>query len=283
MDGLTGKITFGKEVSKLEAGGFVLTETFHSPSLVLPRHDHEYPNVNFTINGSFRETIGRRPQECFASSLLIKPAGEVHSNKYGAKGAHCLIIEVPQGRLESFCPLSDLFGKPKHIENAFLAFSAMNVYRELHAPGGPSSLLVEGLVLELLAHASRVEPCHSQAPPKWLENARRLIHERFAEQLSLSILAERVGIHPSHLARSFRKFYGCSVGNYMIRLRVDHTMKELRNCDKSLSEIATESGFYDQSQFSNVFRRLLGVTPSQYRISARNGNIYPNMRRSSKT
>jgi quercetin dioxygenase-like cupin family protein len=112
MDGSTGKITFGKELYKLEAGGFVLTETVHSPSLVLPRHDHEYPNINFTIRGSFRETIGRRPQECCASSLLVKPAGEAHANEYGDKGAHGLIIEVPDRRLDSSGTMSSLFEEP---------------------------------------------------------------------------------------------------------------------------------------------------------------------------
>lgn len=282
MNGSIGKISFGKEVNKLEAGGFVLTETIHSPSLVLPRHDHEYPNINFTIRGSFRETIGHRPQECCASSLLIKPAGEAHANEYGTDGAHCLIIEVPNRRLESFRPLSSLFEKPGHIENAFLSFAAMNVYRELHASGGPSPLLIEGLVLELLAHTAKVEPGRSTRP-EWLDKARRIMHERFTEQLSLSVVAENVGIHPSHLARSFRRFYGCSVGGYLIRLRVAYAMKELHEFDKPLSEIASEAGFYDQSQFTNLFGRRLGITPSQYRLASRSGNVNTNKHRFSKT
>ena len=283
MKETTGNITFGREISKFEVEGFVLTETVHSPSLVLPRHDHELANINFTINGSFRETFGRRPQECCASSLLIKPAAEVHANEYGAKGAHCLIIELPARRLESFRAISSLFEKPEHIENAFLACVAMNIYRELHASGGPSPLLIEGLVLELLAHAGRLQPSGRLATSAWLDDARRLLHERFAEQLSLSSVAEQIGIHPSHLARSFRKRFGCSVGTYINSLRIEYAMRELHRCDKSLCEIATNAGFYDQSQFTNVFKRRLGVTPSSYRIAARSGNAIPNRHRLSKT
>ena len=282
MKGAIGRITFGKELSRFEVGGFVLTETFHSPSLILPRHDHEHANINFTIDGSFRETIGRRPQECCASSLLIKPPGEVHANKYGAKGAHCLIIEVPHRRLESFRPLSSLFEKPDHVENAFLAGVAMRVYRELHVAGGPSTLLIEGLALELLALAARAEPWRKNTT-RWLDDVRRLLHERFAERLSLSTVAEHFGIHPSYLARSFRKRYGCSVGTYIHSLRIEYAMRELHNFDRPLSEIAANAGFYDQSQFTNVFKRRLGVTPSQFRIALRSGHTVPNRNRLSKT
>jgi AraC family transcriptional regulator len=283
MKETTSQITFGKEISKLEAGDFVLTETFHSPSLILPRHEHEHANVNFTITGSFRETIGRHPQECRASSLLIKPAGEAHANEYGRKGAHCLIIEVPRRRLESFRPLSGLFEKPDHIENAFLACVAMRVYRELHASGGPSPLLIEGLVLELLALAAKVEPCLRNRSPRWLDDVSRLLHERFTSQLSLSTVAEHIGIHPSYLARSFRERYGCSVGTYINSLRIEYAMRELQHFDRPLSEIAAIAGFYDQSQFTNVFKRQLGMTPSQYRTAARSGNKIPNKHRLSKT
>jgi AraC family transcriptional regulator len=283
MKATTSQITFGKEISKVKAGDFVLTETFHSPSLILPRHDHEHANVNFTITGTFRETIGRRPQECGASSLLIKPAGEVHANEYGRRGAHCLIIEVPHRRLESFRPLSDLFEKPDHIENTFLARIAMSVYRELHASGGPSLLLIEGLVLELLALAARVEPCRRNSSPRWLDDVRRLLHERFTSPLSLSTLAQHFGIHPSYLARSFRERHGCSVGTYINSLRIEYAMQELHHFETPLSVIAANAGFYDQSQFTNVFKRQLGITPYRYRTAVRSGDRIPNKHRLSKT
>ncbi len=73
-------ITFGEELKKLEIAGFVLTETFHLPSVILARHAHECANINLTLKGSFREVIGNRPQECDRASLLIKPAGEYHAN-----------------------------------------------------------------------------------------------------------------------------------------------------------------------------------------------------------
>jgi quercetin dioxygenase-like cupin family protein len=86
-----GQITFGKEISSINLNGFILTETFHEPRLVLPRHDHECANINLTLAGSFRETVGKHPQECESASLLVKPPGESHGNKYGLNGAHCLI------------------------------------------------------------------------------------------------------------------------------------------------------------------------------------------------
>jgi AraC family transcriptional regulator len=276
-------ITFGEEICKFEAGDFTITETLHSSFLLLPRHDHELANLNFTINGSFRETIGRRPQECGPSSIVVKPAGEAHADKYGASGAHSLIIEVPSRLVNTHPQLSDLFESPGHIRNTFLARIAMKLYGECRATDEPSLLLIEGLILELLAHAARLDSNRLESSPEWLDNVRRILHERFTEPLSLSIVADQVGIHPSHLARSFRKRFGCSVGVYINSLRIEYAMRELLRADKPLSEIAGKAGFYDQSQFSNAFRRFLGVTPSKYRLAAQSCNAVPKKLQIAKT
>nr|MDQ3818165.1 hypothetical protein [Acidobacteriota bacterium] len=71
MKNSLGRITFGQQIGQLNVGGFVLTETFHEPRLILLRHDHECANINLTLDGSFRETVGSRPQECEAGSFLV--------------------------------------------------------------------------------------------------------------------------------------------------------------------------------------------------------------------
>lgn len=261
----TRPITSGKVISRLEAGGFILTETLHAPFLEIKRHDHERANINFTIGGSFRETIGSKPQECVPTSILVKPEGAPHADIYGPAGAHCLIIEVAGHRLNADRQISNFFDRSVHIRNTFLASIAMNVYREIHSSAGPSLLLIEGLLLELVSLAARSAAADPGQPPRWLSDARDLLHQRFAERLSLSVVAERVGIHPAHLARMFRKMYGCSVGEYIVRLRIEHATQELHRCEFPLSEVATRSGFYDQSQFTNVFKRQTGMTPSEYR------------------
>jgi AraC-like DNA-binding protein len=72
-----------------------------------------------------------------------------------------------------------------------------------------------------------------------------------------------------HLARAFREHYGCSIGEYVRRLRIEAACEELSRANKPLSAIAAAAGFYDQAHFTNVFKAHVGVTPGQFRAFRR--------------
>jgi len=278
MTGKYSSITFGEELKKLEVGGFVLTQTYHPPNLVLPRHDHECANINFTIKGSFREIFGSHPQEAIASSILVKPAGEHHANQYGAAGAHGFIIEVLPGKLEIIHRFSKLFDAPSHIRGGLLPTLAKKIYREFCSMNGAAAeLMIEGLVLEMLAEATRreIKLSSSATPPRWLREARDFLRANFAERVSLSKVAAVVDINPTYLARMFRKFYGCAVGEYVRRLQLECAARELSKSNRTLAEISAATGFYDQSHFTNAFKLYTKLTPTEFRAFARNGNVRP--------
>jgi AraC family transcriptional regulator len=76
-------------------------------------------------------------------------------------------------------------------------------------------------------------------------------------------------VHPVTLARAFRRSFGCTVGEYLRRLRIERATEQLAGGDTPLAEIALAAGFADQSHFSNVFRRRTGMSPSAFRRAAR--------------
>jgi len=263
-------ITFGKQLKKLEIGGFILTETFHEANLALSRHDHECANINFTIKGSFREVFGTRPQEATASSILIKPAGEHHANQYGGDGALGFIIEVLPHKLEVIRRFSKLFDSPAHIRGGLLSALAGKIYKEFQTINKPASeLMIEGLILEMLAESTRreIKISSSTTPPRWLSEARDFIRESFAEQISLSKVAEFVGVNSAHLARMFRQYYGCTVGDYVKRHQLEYAARLLIETDRPLAEIGASAGFYDQSHFTNAFKLYFKITPAEFRAS----------------
>jgi len=259
------QITFGQKIANLNLNGFVLTETFHAPHLVLPRHDHECANINLTLKGSFRETIGNHPQECEVGSILVKPPGESHGNKYGYKGAHCLIIELSPPRLEDIRSFTNLFDIPAHIPGGTLSIFAKRIYQELRGQTNGFELVIEGLILEMFGQTARQNSVRNFSPPRWLKEAQELIHLHFAEKLSLHNLANDIQIHPSHLARMFRKYYHCSIGEYVRRLRIEYAAREILKSDLSLAEIALSAGFSDQSHFTREFKRQMRITPAEYK------------------
>ena len=75
------------------------------------------------------------------------------------------------------------------------------------------------------------------------------------------------GVYPVHLAAVFRRFYHETIGDHVQKRRIEHAYDLLQKKDISLCEIAYECGFADQSHFTRVFKRRVGVTPGVFRSS----------------
>ena len=74
-------------------------------------------------------------------------------------------------------------------------------------------------------------------------------------------------MHPVHLAREFRRFQRCTIGEYIRQLRIERACRQLHASDEPLATIASAVGFSDQSHFSRTFKRLIGMTPAGYRAT----------------
>jgi AraC family transcriptional regulator len=147
---------------------------------------------------------------------------------------------------------------------------AKRLYNEFYRADGASGLAMEGLTLELMAEVSRRQVTTPEsALPRWLEQAREFLHAHFSDEMTLESIARTVRTHPVHLARVFRRHYGCTVGEYVRRLRVEAACRELSSTDAPLPQIALAAGFYDQSHFSRTFKKIVGLTPTAYRASFR--------------
>jgi len=72
-------------------------------------------------------------------------------------------------------------------------------------------------------------------------------------------------VHPVHFAAWFRRFYGCSVGEYHRRRRFIEVRRRLMQPDLTLTQVAARPVFADQSHLTRTWKRLTGLTPSQYR------------------
>jgi AraC family transcriptional regulator len=263
-------ITLGEKIRSVQAGGFTLTETAHPPGRRLARHAHERANLAFVLGGSFSEILDRRQIECTAQDLLIKPAGEAHANRYGPEGMRCLLVEYPPEWLESLGPAAGFCGQVRHVRGGAAPVLALRLYRELGISDGAAPLAIEGLILEITADLARRTALAGEAsPPRWLRQARDLLHARFSESLNFSEVAGTMGVHPVHLAREFRRHFRCTPGEYVRRLRVESAARALSHSDAPLAQIGLAAGFSHQAHFCRVFKRHTGMTPSEFRSALR--------------
>ena len=259
-----------KRVRRVQAGGFTITEGVHQNSTELPWHHHLTPTICFVLRGAFTELWYGGSIACTTSTLKITPAGERHWDRFSRGEVRGLLIEADDAQVAAIRPYSAVLDERLSFHGGLVSSIMWRMYDEMRRMDSTAPLAIEGLLLELVASASRVRELNGGSRrPRWLEEARDRIHFELAARPSLTGLAQAVGVHPVTLARAFRRSFGCTVGEYVRHVRIEHAARQLADTDVSLAEIAQAAGFSDQSHFSNLFRRHTGQSPFQFRRSVR--------------
>jgi AraC family transcriptional regulator len=257
---------YGTILNTQKVAELTFTENTYAPSVSLPKHSHQQACFCLVLQGTYTETYQRKVLTCEPLSLVFRPAGEVHSDYFSSARARCFIVEFGDGWLDRAHEYAAWSGGPTTFRQKSLVWLAVKLRKEIKGMDAATPLAVEGLMLEMMAEASRSYGKSSGrgASPR-LERAREIIKERLTEHLTLSGLAQAVGVHPVYLACAFRRHYRCTVGEYVRRLRVEFACRELSETRAPLAQVALAAGFADQSQFSRTFRRVVGLTPTEYR------------------
>jgi len=260
-------VFLGLPMRKRSVAGAVFAEYRYRPATNLVQHSHELGYFSFVLSGSYDERFSTaRENHCTSEVALYHPAGEQHSDRFGVRGGHLFSIEISAEclrRAEEYELIVDkriVFRRPEAEilkRRAFTAFSD---------PRPVSALILQSVVSELLYQLPwKYSVAPESSSPQWLMRAIEILHAEFREPLRLTSIAERVGTHPVHLARTFRRHRGVTIGNYIRRLRIEHAVEALSRNKGSLAEIACEAGFCDQSHFGRTFKAAVGMTPQQFR------------------
>ena len=94
------------------------------------------------------------------------------------------------------------------------------------------------------------------------------IHDRHHNALDRESLAAAFDVHPNHVSRLFRRHGGEGFNRYVVRTRLEHATRLLRNSSCTIEEVALRSGFNDDNYFRYSFRRFFGMAPGQFREGA---------------
>lgn len=260
----------GVPVKTRLVGGFIFTEYQYRECAVLPRHCHEMAYFSLLLRGSYVEHCPQKQERhCDSESVLYHPAGEAHSDAFGNRGGAVFSIELEPRRTSTLREY-ELQAEESHaLPDRMVAWLAWRAYEAFTDSDDRSALRLEATAIELLyqlpwKHSMKVE----LGTPRWLKDVVEILHAEFCQPFSLTAVAQRVGAHPVHVARAFRRCHRVTLGQYVRKLRVDHAMNALAGGD-SLSDIAAQAGFSDQSHLGRVFRAATGMTPRQFRLAHR--------------
>ena len=248
---------FGRSVAAGQWGELSLSETRYARGAFLPWHRHEEAYLTFVLAGGYRERLAGETRLCAPRSLVLHPAGDTHEDDFAERPSRCLNVVLG-------ARFAAMLGRGGVIEDAAVSSFGARLAAELRRADEAAPLVAEGLLLELFGTLMRRGDEDGRRLPAWLREARSLVEQRWRSNVGLTDLAETVGVHPVHLARSFRTHYGVTVGEHVRALRIAHARERIAAGD-ALASVASEAGFADQSHFTRCFTRAMGVTPAAYR------------------
>ncbi|MBP5972647.1 helix-turn-helix transcriptional regulator [Brasilonema sp. CT11] len=146
----------------------------------------------------------------------------------------------------------------------------------LESDRSPSRLYAESMATALSAHllqhysaAKHKFPEYQGGLPKYkLQRVIEFIIDNLADNLLLDIMAKEAGISQYHFCRLFKQSTGLSPYQYVMHCRIERARMLLLQNKQKISEVASQVGFADQSQFTRHFKRVLGVTPKEIRAKS---------------
>ena len=105
----------------------------------------------------------------------------------------------------------------------------------------------------------------SREPPPWVRCVKDAIHDRWDEKLSLKELSLVAGVHPITISKNIPKYFACSLGDYIRRVKIEKSLCLIKQKHATLTEVAFRSGFADQSHFIRTFKAATGFLPKEFR------------------
>lgn len=155
---------------------------------------------------------------------------------------------------------TDVFQYSTIISDIYTLASSSDYIRDMRINGKLNDLLT------LLMESSWHREAHTNAPKKMeISQVRSFLDEHYKEKLSLESVAGHFFIDKHYLARLFKEQYGVTLVTYLQQVRITHAKRMLRFTDKSIEEIGLECGIGELNYFSRVFKKLEGVSPSEFR------------------
>jgi AraC family transcriptional regulator len=215
------------------------------------------------------------------SSTLVR--GMARSFNYAWAAPHCATLICLDPTVVKEAASESGIGNPDRLD-LVSSYEADAVCRHLVTvlaeeakvpPHAAQPMIVESvasaLAVHMLAKFSASEPLWTGGPGagaltyRVFERVRVFIEDNVGERMSLQDLARVAGISRFHFARQFRLRTGESPMGYLLRRRIERAKPMLRGPSaKRISEIAADLGFADQSHFARTFRRLVGMSPSDF-------------------
>ncbi|MBN2651428.1 MAG: helix-turn-helix domain-containing protein [Spirochaetales bacterium] len=261
----------------------------HEHDLTEVEHSHDFCELVIVTHGSATHVLEGNSFNVIAGDIFLLQGQQKH---YFRKRNQLNIINImydperiflPENQLRcmpGYCALfmlepnyrqqhrfaSHLHLKPLELDHVEQLAEIMEEEWKKENPG--REILLKSKLLELIVLLSRaytnIETTEAHALLR-IGNVIGTLEQNFAKDWTIEELLKISNMSRSSLMRTFRKATGQTPIEYLIRLRIQKSMKLLRNTNLNITEIAMEMGFHDSNYFTRQFKKANKISPTEYR------------------
>ena len=246
-------------------------------------HWHNYYEIEYIIDGNGKEILNGDLTDIYAGVMHIVSPADFHE----------LIIDSPLTLIKICFDVCDIephvFSAASEILNGkALLFEGENkelldhllssvlIEKQLYENAEEYPLIIKKLLESVILTVSRFEHTYSHMKSGGVSKKRSeistvlsYIQANFTKRITLNEGAEKMHFSTSYLSRYFHENVGMTFVQYIKKLRIDLALKLLTNTDTEIIDICYEVGFSSPSTFSNEFKKIYNISPSEYRKDAK--------------
>jgi AraC family transcriptional regulator len=222
-------------------------------------HYHENSHLSFVLEGGMVDKRKNSEAERLPGELLFFHAGEPHRSINKVFPAKNINLEIESNFFtENAITESVIITSIKRNPNA--KFIMLKIYKELLIADDFSDASIKMLLLNLIKQTNTAKNTY----PDWITIIYELLNDKWNEELTLKDLSRAANVHAVTISKHFPKYFSCTLGEYRRRLKIEKSLRLIKTSTLSLTEIAYECGFFDQSHFTRTFKELTGFLPRHY-------------------
>ena len=244
-------------------------------------HDHSAVEILLTLEGMVTYTIEDKIYQVRKGEILIVPPDTLHSLTMGEGSSRYLFLFESDAimTMRDIKSMAMYFHKPFHLRDGSdahvrireLLLRAREAYekRELMWNTACYSSILRIYATLGQQYLSGIRPRSDDSmrnmDSEVITAVMTYIDNHYREELSLEDVAKFAGFSRYYFSRSFKRQTGYSFKDYLCQKRLQVAMDLLIRTNRSMRDVATESGFGSVATFNRVFREKKGCTPTQYR------------------
>ena len=224
-------------------------------------HSHDNPTICFLLQGGCAEKRSKSSYERSACDMRFYHADELHQSVIKVFPSKCVNLELESQFLTQY-EFSETILNLAVTKNPDVKLLMLKIHSEFLINDAFTKAAIKILLLSMF---NKTKTSNNQKKPKWISRLYELLNDNWSETPSLEDLAVAVNVHPTTISKHFTRYFSCTFGEYMRKLKVEKSISLIKNTKLSLTEIASHCGFADQSHFTRNFKKLTGFLPKDFK------------------